>query len=199
MGFSFYPAIGLCFFSLATLALGTAHAASCPSPVPNINMSVQFVEIPPVYNSNFAENIGGHLRGGTSVEITPKTQKSNSICGYISQIYLKVVVKSQIGVSDRYPVGSCQYNVIQAHEAKHKSILMNYFKALPATHRGRYAQLLNGETGYILGQESSVQQTLNTSAEQFKSIISSEHAKLQYDFVDRQDLVKQELSRCSNW
>ncbi|MDY0030039.1 MAG: hypothetical protein RBR86_08885 [Pseudobdellovibrionaceae bacterium] len=149
--------------------------------------------------SGFSQNVGGHIKGSSQIGLYPSAKNSRDGCFYLDRIDIKIVVNTAIEVSDRYPRGSCEYQVVQAHELKHRQVLTNFYSSLQNRYTSQINAFISSQNGFMIGTMPQAQNLLASTSNMLREMIDRDHSALQYTYVDDPRLVERESRACKNW
>lgn len=179
--------------------LPVAAQAACPTHSPNLTFSVQLNEQAISQKSGFSQNVGGHIKGASQIGLYPNVRNERNGCFYLDRIDIKITINAQIEISDRYPRGSCEYQVVQNHELKHRQVLMNFYSTIQNRYAAQIKTLIAQQNGFMNGNTSQAQNVLASASNALRTMINRDHSALQYTHVDDPRLVEQESRACHNW
>ncbi len=184
---------------ICLFCLPVAVQAACPTHSPDLTFSVQLNEQAISQKSGFSQNVGGHIKGASQIGLYPSVKNERNGCFYLDRINIKIAINAQIEISDRYPRGSCEYQVVQNHELKHRQVLMNFYSTIQNRYAAQIKALIAQQNGFMNGNTSQAQNVLASASNALRTMIDKDHSALQYTYVDDPRLVERESIACHNW
>lgn len=183
--------------------------ARCPVVTPKISFTFDMVPVKYDYTldkaqirakSNSIRNVSGHVQGKMSVNFKPDAKySSNRSCIIVSKI--NVVIKNEpvLRVASNYKKGSCEYNVVKAHEEKHLALMNQFFKEVPRRYTSYLRDELKGRGATPRGAKDKYHADLSKILGAFKDKLLKDQKRLHNIEIDHPDKIAAEQAQCNNW
>ncbi|MBL4588610.1 MAG: hypothetical protein JKY11_00835 [Alphaproteobacteria bacterium] len=194
---------------MAVLFLPVSVNATCPVISPTLNFKLNMIPVKYDHSldkaeirvkSNASGLVSGHLQGQVNVRFVPKTRKSaDEKCILFSTSDVVISNTPVLRIAANYPKGSCEYNVVKAHEEKHLRLMNLFFENLEQDYKAYLQKEFVGKGAVSIGKKDQLRAELLHIAKNFIHVINRDQKRLHDRDIDHPDKTAIERAQCSNW